>query len=378
MSDHAYIAPSSLARIVQCPGSVALCATLPDEPDGIEAQEGTAAHWVADQYADGNEVEFGSSIPTPGNFTVDHDMIHGARLWASTVGYGSVPPFPVASTRIHPADCWGTPDRWRWDPIVNRLRVWDYKYGFGLIEAKGFWQGIAYAAALLESFELMHDPDVGVDISIIQPRAYHPDGPVRTWQTTVGELRVWINQARAAAHEALPPPNSGYDGRVPSTNTGPECLHCPAAKAGICTTLSAAATKVTEWAGAIDPLRMDERALGIHAQILEQGATLLEAMRTGIMAQIEALLRGGKSVPGWKMTPGRSNLIWNDGTAPTTVQMMAGNVNVMKPPTLITPTQAKVAGVSEDIIALLAHRPPAALKLVQDDGSEATKVFGGI
>lgn len=377
---HARIAPSSLFRTVECPGWVQLAEGLPVEPDGPEAEEGTAAHWVADEWANGNEVPYGTPIPAPGKYAVDHDMIHGAKLWAQTVGYGSVPAgMPVVSTRIHPTDCWGTPDRWLWDPIARLLHVPDYKYGFGVVEAEGNWQGVGYAAGLLEALNVMSDPDVRVNITIVQPRAYHKDGPVRTWKTDVGELRGWINIARSAAHEALPPHGSDeslarmlFESAGPTMRTGPHCLHCPVALNGKCGTLNAAVTEVTAWVGDINPVAMPIAALAVHAQILDDASVLLEAARTGVLAQIEALIRNGHAMPGWKLEPGRSNLQWSPFASIEAVQAAAGSIPVLKPPALITPTQAAKAGVD---VSKLSNRPPAALKLVRDDGSEARRAF---
>ena len=51
MSEHAKLSPSSAHRWLQCPGSVALEATCPDDSSDF-ADEGTAAHELAEPLDD--------------------------------------------------------------------------------------------------------------------------------------------------------------------------------------------------------------------------------------------------------------------------------------------------------------------------------------
>ena len=48
MAAHAKLSPSAASRWLNCPGSVALCATLPTPPSTYYADEGTAAHALAE------------------------------------------------------------------------------------------------------------------------------------------------------------------------------------------------------------------------------------------------------------------------------------------------------------------------------------------
>ena len=49
MAKHAKLGPSSASRWLNCPGSVALCATVPEEPSSEYADEGTFAHDIAER-----------------------------------------------------------------------------------------------------------------------------------------------------------------------------------------------------------------------------------------------------------------------------------------------------------------------------------------
>lgn len=373
---HARIAPSSMDRTVACPGWVQLSEGLPPEPDTESSLEGNAADWVAKQYAMGNKVAVNTPTPVPG-YPVDYDMIHGAKLWAATVGPNAISGVPVVSTRIHPTDCWGEPDGWTWDPVTKELHLPDYKYGFDPHEVFEHWQLLGYLCALIETLGL-NDEEVTARMTIVQPRMYHKDGPVRSWTIQASKLRSYFNIMHNAAILALPPPSEG--GALvgpPPTAVGPHCLHCPARFD--CKTLQAAALHAAAFAGHAERLGMSAVALGTELTILDAAAELIEARRTGLAAQGEALARAGQRVPGWKMESTQTRLNWFENVnvdEVVSIASMLGSVQVTKPPKLITPTQAIKAGLPAEVVAEYASRSNGAMKFVKDDGSEARKTFG--
>lgn len=386
---HWPLAFSSAARWVECPGSVQLSQDVPPQPDDEHTLTGNAADWVAKQYAAGVEVPYGADIPTVPRYKVDYEMIAGAKLWAKSISYGAVSGMPVVSTSIHPTAAGGEPDGWVWNAIERLLELPDYKFGFGVVEVFENWQLAGYAISILESLDLLSDPDVKVRLRIVQPRAYHKDGPVRDWLTTVGELRAYWNIMRTAAREALPPKGSDEELALvlhrrpaPRTKTGPHCLHCPARLVN-CKTLQGAVMSATEFIGCATQTNMDPTSLGIMLSIVDSLATLVEAYQTGLHAQADGLMRKGKQIPGWKMERGKSNLSWNQGVTVSDIDTlgMLLNKDMRKPPTVhaasITPTQALAAGVDEAVMAGMSWRPPGAMKLVRDDGSEIRRIFGG-
>jgi len=387
--NHARLAFSSADRWVECPGTIELSEGLPPEADTDETLEGNAADWVAKQYAAGNEVAYGSPTPVPG-WRVDYDMIHGAKLWAANVGYGGVSGIPVVSSFIHPTDAWGEPDYYRWDGIEGILRVADYKYGFDLIEVFPNWQLLGYVCSVLEMLDLLTQPDVRVEMTIVQPRAWHKDGVVRTWKEadgsfpTVGDLRPFFNRMHSQAVRALPPPELGgelINRGAPPTKTGPHCLHCPARFH--CKTLGVAASHIVEFVGRAERNAMDPAAIGTSLTILRAAEKILEARITGEAAQAEQLIRSGKLIPGWKMDSASSKLAWNKDVTVEEIDGLGAVIGrtMRKPPTVhaacVTPTQAINAGLDKAVIDQYATRGPGAMKLVPDDGTDARKAFGG-
>ena len=149
MTQHAIIAPSSLDRIVACPGSVYLSSLMPAQPERPEATEGDAAHWVAMRIALGEVVKKGETAPN--GVLVDSEMIEGGETYADALDYlPGIAEKTVTITAIHHSQCFGTPDFFQYAPNTHTLRVTDYKYGFRYVEVYENWQLMAYASGVME------------------------------------------------------------------------------------------------------------------------------------------------------------------------------------------------------------------------------------
>lgn len=378
---HAQISPSSLALTVACSAWIGLAKGLPPEPDTEESLEGNAADWVAKQYAAGNEVAYGTPVPLPGGFKVDYDMIHGARMWVKTLGYGAVSGVPVMCSRIHPTDCWGEPDGWRWDAIEGILRMPDYKYGFDIVEVYECWQLIAYASGLIDTLGLK-DTDVTIEFIIVQPRAHHKDGPIRKWLVRADKIRHLITRAYNAAIHAVPP--ADIDIAPAPAKSGPHCVHCPARVH--CRTFQATVSNVLSLTSASDRVAMDEAAVGAQLTLVQEALGILEAQQTALRTQAEAYLRAGKRVMGWVMEPVGGRLEWLPTTTGDEIialgDLMAcnlrkapGELNSRSGP-IVTPTQAIKAGIDEAVISHYASRPKGALRLARESTATTRRIFG--
>lgn len=378
---HWRIAPSSMDRTVACNAWIGLSEGLPPEPDTEEAMEGNAADWVAKQWAQGIEWHHGAPIPLPGGFTVDYDMIHGAKMWAKVLGYGAISGVPVVCERIHPTDCGGEPDGWRWDAIEGILRLPDYKYGFEVVEVFENWQLIPYASGIIDTLGLT-DTDVTIEFTIVQPRAHHKDGPVRQWRVRADKIRHLITKAHHAAIRAVPPP--GIEIAPPLAKTGPHCTHCPARVH--CATFQKAVGHAMEFEGAAVRAPMDPTAVGIQLMLVQEALEMLKAQESALQVQAEAHLRKGQRVPGFCMEPVSGRLEWlPDATGSEIIALgdllgkdlrkAPGTLNSRSGP-IVTPTQAIKAGVDATVIDQYAARPKGAMKLARESTTEARRAFG--
>lgn len=352
MNGHALFAPSSMARIVQCPGSVLLAAAYPEADDSPEAAEGTAAHWVMAAALEGSKL----GDTAPNGVPVDDDMTEGAALVAEVVaGWGQ--PFHVEQhvsiARIHAEHCHGTPD------VTTQTRVLDYKYGYGFVDVFENWQLMAYAAATTATLS----PGADIELVIVQPRSYHRDGPVRSWKLKVRDLDPYVERMREACAQAM-----SADGAP--TRTGPECKHCPARHA--CPRLQAEALDVADEVMSPMPLDLPVDAAARELHVLQRAAKLLEARMSGLEAQVSDACRRGQAVPYYHLeqTVGREQ--WAVPADQVIALGDALGVDV-RAPKVLTPAQARKAGLPTDGFT---DRPRGAAKLVPD-GNRAARVFGG-
>lgn len=213
MSGHSLNSPSSFSRRIGCPGSANMERDLPSESSPYAA-EGTAAHELGENCLkrdDEPEDYRGETIVVDKDgvyreFKVNSDMIDAVKIHVDhcrpLMGRHMVEqkfdlPFLGEGEK-------GTSD---FTALKDRiLHVVDYKHGKGVpVDAVGNIQGLCYGLGAAKEFQ--HDDWHTLRITIVQPRAYHDDGPVRSWDVPRDELIDYmINFAYAA--KATEDPNA--------------------------------------------------------------------------------------------------------------------------------------------------------------------------
>jgi hypothetical protein len=123
------------------------------------------------------------------------------------------------------------------------------------------------------------------------------------------------------------------------------------------------------------PEPLDADALGLEKRILDHAALLIEGRLTGINAQIEAMIKGGGTVPGWALEAGQGRQRWNVPTADVIALGDMLGINLRKPEEPITPKQAQKAGIDGSVISAYSETPSTALRLVESDKTTASAVF---
>lgn len=375
MSVHAPLPPSSAARWgAQCPASV----TLEREHSGItdaeaesDRMEGDAAHWFIAQDLKGTPAAVGDTAPN--RFVITDEIVEATALFLDEIaahrfdGKLHVEEI-VRCSSIH-RDNWGTPDLWKFiaEGIGGTIYLWDYKHGHRYVDVFENWQLIDYVACILsgEEFIGMDRRAIKVVSCIIQPRNYHPSGPVRKWETTADKLHTFFTQLETFAEEATGP--------NPRAMVGPECRDCKGRHA--CQALHDAADSVADTVGGIVALELPPEALGYELRTLERADDLLTARLTGLRAYAESLIRAGKNVPFYQLTPATGREIWTKTTDEVLQLGDLMGVDLKKPTAAITPAQARKAGLTKEVVAGFAARPPGGVKLTQIDLKEARKVF---
>lgn len=299
MADHAKLSASGSERWMNCPGSVKLSEGIPQAPASKYADEGTKAHEVLEKMLKGYPATSHSQAMIDNAIVAwDHIMMvemsasHHALLFAET---------KVDLSFIGP-DMWGTLDAAVVDEF-RTLHVFDYKYGAGVVvEPKDNSQLIYYALGLLHkyAYNFTH-----VVLTIVQPRAEHPSGPIRSHTMTLAEIVKWEDRFRKAVVAVNSP--------KPKLEPGDWCRWCPAKVK--CPAISLLAMKQAqvdfdEDAGAVVvPASSEIKNLGTTLKAIEKLEVWIEAVKA---YAFESLQRG-VPVPGYKLVQKRSIRRWIEG-----------------------------------------------------------------
>lgn len=281
----------------------------------------------------------------------------------------------VACPSIH-EKCFGTPDHALFDQKKGHLYVTDYKHGHLEVDAFENEQIIIYTSGKIDElvmlgllkFDGSNDDLIKVTMTIVQPRAYRAEGPVLSWTVTLRELRPYFNILRQQAAFAMSP--------LAKTQTGKHCRFCTA-RIG-CTAMRQSAFTAIEVIGQPTPEILDNESLGVEYRMLLAASQAIKSRLSGVSAQVEALLKKkAQSVPGFTLKDTFGNLAWSHGSDQDTINWGAMmGVDIAKPATPITPTQAKNRGIiPEEMLIGITSKAKSGVKVVPDDGSESRKVF---
>lgn len=332
--------------------------------------DGTACHWLAAilwayEFAEGitdeNPPVIGSIAPNGRELT--EQMFDAVDDYHALLLEWPAPPhieetMPVSAFIPGMQD--GTPDAWA--VTVTTLYLADLKYGFGLVEVWRNLQLIIYAWTLL----CLHRSVQEVRLTIFQPRANHPDGPIRTWITSREELRPIIEAFKLAVARSLEP--------NPLCTVNSACGDCGAAHA--CKTLAAAGGAGVDLSYDSLPHILSNEEVAYELSRLEAAAKHIENRITGLSAQAESLVRSGQRVPGYGLSRSATRSRWREGFGERIEALGERfSVEVHAPTKLRSPAQLRHSFPGLDIESMYAERPTGELRLKATDPNEALKAF---
>lgn len=382
---HSIIAPSSAGiwgKPNGCTGYVAMSAAYPELEESEESREGTATHELSEILINMSRVDTVTpnnansllGMPLSNGVIATEDMLDAAWMYADEVArVANANPDsklfledPIKSPSIH-AESFGTPDAWLYKPSGNVLYLWDFKYGFGVVEAFENWQAINYLSGIFDKLGIdgISDRTLTVHITIVQPRAFHRDGPVRTWTLFGSELRGYFNILNNNAHTAL--------SDKAETHTGEHCRYCEARHA--CPAALKAGLELYEVTGTPLPVELSNEAMGVQLAIIRRARKHLEYLESGFEEQLKGKIRAGTNVPGWMLEQGFGREKW---AKPVSEVIALGDMletDLRKPADVITPTQARKLGIDNAVIKMYSEKPQTGLKLVPANNKKAKEVF---
>lgn len=361
--------PSRAGRWSVCSGSVYLESFAPNEANQAslegDAIHAVGAHWL-DSRTGPDRAFLGAAAP--GGIVYTGEMLDVAAEYVEAVRAANLPVFVEAKLdcrTIHP-NCRGTPDAFYYHIDTRTVYIWDLKTGWGIVETEGNAQLLVYLVGIVDwiARERLPRPN-RFAATIVQPRPWHPDGPVRTWLFGYPELEALMLPLQTAAYAAFQP--------EPPLCTGPQCANCdgitwcPAARENV--------GRTQDTTGRAMPDRLPPDALATEILALRSALGVLKPRLEALEAQATSLLKHGGQVPGFRLAPGRGKRVWT--ISETTLAMLgqAAGIDVYEHK-LISPAKAEAAGLPKDQVKELCQTVKGAPTLALGDAAEeARKVF---
>lgn len=330
---HATWSASASARLWGCPGSLALIASLglPDK-ESEPAAWGTACHEVADWTLNNPDVDCAdfpkAEVKTKSHtITIDDEVMETAQEYVDYVRGRLAEHGPGATLLIEqrfslasldpPFDAGGTGDAVLLLPEWDMIEIVDLKGGRGIVvEALGNKQLRTYA---LGAYMANPGPWKKVRATIVQPRAPHKDGRIRSETLHVSDLIEWtaeLVEAMRAAEKAGDTMQFGdLDINVPwheaFLSAGEHCTFCPAVP-----TCPAVERKALETAqtlfqpeGIAAPPAPETLGLDRIAVILD-AADMIQNWLNACRAYAQEQAELGGEVPGYVLVEKRGRRAW--------------------------------------------------------------------
>ena len=373
---HSTLGASSASRWLACPGSVELSKLAPEPSVSLAAELGTAAHKLGELCLEENKSprDYDGEIITTeaGNsFTVDSDMIDAVNVY---VGYVNTEVVKLDEldyeyqlnieksfnlSWIAPK-MFGTNDASIVSHEAGYIEIIDYKHGIGnVVEPEENIQGIYYA---LGALGVMPPPAIKtVKITIVQPRAPHPEGPVRSWTIGAKEL---------------------YDKYVPILEKGAKAARrknaklSPSAKAcqwcnakSICPAIKDKAVETARLDFKAVPVKkdidvkLDTLSLDDCVNVLAQ-AKMIEYFLDACKDRVKTHMLAGKPLNGMKYVRGNSSNKWEDPElAGNFLEALLGDEAYTKK--IITPAQA-IKKLGKDLVGDLIKKIPGGVNVAHN------------
>ncbi|HTP77728.1 MAG TPA: DUF2800 domain-containing protein [Rhizomicrobium sp.] len=399
--DHAEWSASATSRNWTCPGAIALSALAPPEKESIHSARGTAAHEIAERCLRDDTMKLwpgafvGEIVKTKEHeIEIDDELAESAHVFVDYVR--GLFPFDTLLVEQNftlwqigpPFEAGGTCDAITLKRADRLLEVIDFKNGRGVVDATENKQLRTYALCALLTLpqDVLDDVDVIVS-TIVQPRASHKEGPIRSEVFALADLIEWTGEllermALSAQAKREFEENDGnrvkFDAWAEKWLVPGNCTFCP--NEGFCPALRKVALSVLpidaqKWfedpdAGALPDMSnslkvTDPVELGHMLDGLERLEDWIRAVRALGHNQAEA----GNPPKGWQLAEKIGNRAWIEQNADKHVVNLQGlglklpDIYVRK---LASPAQieAKLGKKKKDLLKPFFHNPVKGVNLV--------------
>lgn len=249
-------------------------------------------------------------------------------------------------------DWMAVPDAWLYNWEANHLIIWDMKAGHSLVEVYEHWPMILYAAGIV--CQLPREPDV-IEMRIVQPRGYHPDGTVRKWCITMDELNSYIAEIERTLPLVL--------GDSPICTPGPQCKNCTAR--AHCDALQRTGYDNIDYVMQLQTHTLSGHSLGVELKLLQRAQEMIKMRLSGLEEQALHEIKQGQHVPFYNAKPTYGRKRWKK-EIPVDQVIMMGDImgkDLRKPVELDTPAQCIRKGIDPAVVEQYAETPSTGVKL---------------
>ena len=349
---------TELPRFMACNGSKLLGGIKPFNPSTEQTDEGNAAHWLAEQVFKGAKPEDLIDQKAPNGLFITPEMVEYCREYFDFIKQGGHVEFDTS----HSGKNWEI--RGRADYVFffffNHI-VADLKYGWRIVEPQMNWTLISHAIACVTKYSL--DPSrTQITFKIFQPRAFHPEGTVREWSVDYTQLMDYWKEL----DETLSNPSN-------KVCTSSHCYKCPSITQ--CPAAQISAMNAVDLSQRAFDSEIDNETLSWLLSNLKRAQEVLKQSYDAYQDLALHRLSSGQKLKGFAAKQALGITTWNDNVDIDFIKSMSNiDISVRK---MMSPAQAKKAGVPEELLKLCTHRPDNGIKLVQvDENKLANKLFG--
>lgn len=351
------VTATELSRVMRCIGSILMERAVP-EPDNDEARsEGNAADWLAEQMFNDRHVTSGTKAPN--GWVITDDMIDYITEYVDALSDQPGAMQVVTTWGTDAFEVRGRADWLGYNTHTNELRVRDLKYGHRIVSPVDNWTLLSHAIGFCIRNNVQPDR---IEISIHQPRPYHPEGPLRRWVIDYPGLI----QRHDAISQTLTYPTDAL-------TTGEQCNKCHARYD--CPALDKAAWSAVEATATAFNDNMSNDALAFERDQFEQAANMLKIKIDAVEELMTHRIKSGQVINGYAMQQRQGNRRFVSGLTAHAISAALGvDLTTDKMP---TPAEAERRGVNKDVLAALTERPNIGTKLTKiDPDAVARRAFG--
>lgn len=370
---HASFGASNAKRRMACPGSLNAEAKFPDTSSPF-AELGTAAHELGEYCLENDITDVFTMLGrTFNDHPVDDNMASAVRIYVDyvrSIAEEEAPALLKLEQRFSlealdpPMPMFGTSDCTIYGKTSGNLWVIDYKHGQGVaVDAEDNPQLKYYALGVVLKIG-DRAPINAIHTAIVQPRAPHVLGSIRTHSYTKDEILDFGTDLIDAAHAAMKP-----DAPLIA---GDHCKFCKAS--GTCSALRSNALAVAQ--DEFGVTRSIEDLSPAEVASYMDKIPLLEEWIKSIRRHAHTMLETGQTLPGFKLVEKRPTRRWKNEEellawattegledddiyekklkSPSQIERVVGKKNL--PGTLVMSVSTGVSMVPDS-----DNRPPAAL-----------------